>query len=162
MEKKRPDDAELESGSETSSNPGDKPVAKLSIEKTYPDELVDPDANPYWAPDIKEYIFGLPEVATDYCLPKYDHFAATRDQAGSPPGTITICMKRVISTGGKGVSTLGAKIPTPRTSLKTVMSKGVTLYHELFHWIFTNAETPDLYCKFLTPQIHKWNTRILS
>lgn len=114
---------------------------------------------PYWMPDFGVYFINEPGTGSDYCDDQYSRFGGTVDdgspgfQQGEPgyPGTMTICMSRVFSAGG-GVSTLGEKEPTEGATLNDFMSKGITLFHEMFHMVLGVAKTPDTICK---PQIRR-------
>lgn len=117
--------------------------AKAKIEDRY---TIPARNKPYWSPDLQDYLISEPKQANEFCDDKHNNFGATIDPTVIEPGWMTICISRVFSAGG-GVSTLGATEPTPNVLLADIMSKGVTLYHELFHWVLTNAETKDTICK---------------
>ncbi|KAK5134222.1 hypothetical protein LTR08_006765 [Meristemomyces frigidus] len=115
---KKPDDLlEVTHGSSSGFSSSSGPQAKIKDVYSIPS-----GQKPYWSKDLQEYLIERPMNAKNFCNRNFKNFGGTMEWFG----------------------TLGATEPTQNTALTEVMSKGVTLYHELFHFILGSVETPDI------------------
>lgn len=151
QEREWTDPLEVETG-ERGSPAAKKPKKpEIKIEDVYKDRKGH-NINPYWMPDIKNYIFETQSNTIKFCDNSGASYGATLDaevlgMGDDYPGTITICMTKI--TRDKGwTDTLGAKTPIVGERIEGFLSKSGTLYHELFHLVLGTAHTPDNFCEF--------------
>jgi hypothetical protein len=108
--------------------------------------------------DLVDYIFDKRYTNTrkTYCglTATAGNFGATQMQSGT---TVTLCPSSFSSNAFVNTLGNGDTAPTAGASIKTVLPKSATLFHELFHVTQGNAETPDASCKykFIPPKSRK-------
>ncbi|RHZ46088.1 uncharacterized protein CDV56_104539 [Aspergillus thermomutatus] len=131
-------------------NPEDGSMVPMTIEEVplYQNYLWEKKNNllvrnklvPYWSDDLLEYIFDIGYGSKSYCTTSNKNMGATQQQTN--PNTITLCPSTF--TNHDGVDGLGSATPKAGLSIMKVLPRSATLYHELFHLVLGNDETPDI------------------
>jgi hypothetical protein len=108
--------------------------------------LIDEDGDrhelePYWSEDLDQYLFDDDYKGKTYCSSQ-SNLGATQEQ--TTPKTITICPKGF--TNPNAPVALGDKEPKG-LEIASILPRSATLYHELFHLVLGNKNTPDVTCK---------------
>ena len=99
---------------------------------------------PYWSDDLGQYIFDQDYGrGKTYCTVSKDNLGATQEQTAR--STVTLCSSSF--TTRYFVDGLGSKKPTKGMALGKVLPRSATFYHEVFHLVMGNADTPDITCK---------------
>ncbi|EEU35713.1 uncharacterized protein NECHADRAFT_87979 [Fusarium vanettenii 77-13-4] len=96
---------------------------------------------PFWSSDLKEYPIDVPG---DYCTERYEN---NGNNFGSTHGSfkvaaVTICVQNIKVNKKEHLGNLGTIKKTGQSIIKFV-SQSMTLFHELFHVVLTNDETPE-------------------
>ncbi|KAJ9194026.1 hypothetical protein DTO164E3_4709 [Paecilomyces variotii] len=95
---------------------------------------------PYWSDELSEYVFDQNYGGKTYCTKSKTNLAAAQEQTSA--STVTLCPSSF--TNPKGVDGLGSATPRTGLSIMKVLPRSATLYHELFHLILGQGDTPDI------------------
>ncbi|KAJ5632137.1 hypothetical protein N7490_008476 [Penicillium lividum] len=111
----------------------------------YPDEetgeRVSNGRVPCWSDDLLKYLFDEDYGTQIYCTTERGGRNLAAIQQQTDPNTITLCPFAFIYPAN--TVSLGSKNPTRGISIQKVLPRSATLYHELFHLILGNRNTPD-------------------
>ncbi|KAF7712263.1 Uncharacterized protein PECH_003752 [Penicillium ucsense] len=96
---------------------------------------------PYWAGDMSQYLFDDSyKKGKTYCTNSAQNLGASQEQ--TRPNTLTLCPRSFKSTVKR--AKLGNTAPKARMALANVLPQSGTFYHELYHVVLGNDQTPDL------------------
>lgn len=98
---------------------------------------------PYWAHDLFEYVFDSDYEGKTMCTVG-GVLAGTQDE--SEPATLTLCP--LAFENKQGTVVLGDIKPSAGLSIKDIIPRSTTLYHELLHLAVGTRVTLDYTCKF--------------
>ncbi|KAL4956427.1 hypothetical protein BDW69DRAFT_203132 [Aspergillus filifer] len=99
---------------------------------------------PYWSDDLSQYLADEDyENGGGFCIPSSNQGATQHMTTSS---TITLCPISFTSSSDHSTK-LGSRSPANGqkggVKLPKILPRGVTLFHELFHLVLVNEDTPD-------------------